>query len=52
MIHSSSVIDKKAKISKNVNWTFCFVGPNVELGENVELVSNVHVEEYKNWKRN
>ena len=45
MIHSSSVIDKKAKISKNVKiGPFCFVGPNVELGENVELVSNVHVE--------
>jgi len=34
MIHSSSVIDKKAKISKNVKvGPFCFVGPNVELGE-------------------
>ena len=45
MIHSSSVIDKKAKISKNVKiGPFCYVGPNVELGEEVELVSNVHVE--------
>ncbi len=45
MIHSSSVIDKKAQISKNVKiGPFCFVGPNVELGENVELVSNVHLE--------
>ena len=45
MIHNSSVIDKKAQISKNVKiGPFCFVGPNVELGENVELVSNVHLE--------
>ena len=45
MIHSSSVIDKKAKISKNTKvGPFCYVGPNVELSENVELVSNVHIE--------
>ena len=45
MIHSSSVIDKKAKISKNVKiGPFCFIGPNVELAENVELISNVHLE--------
>ena len=45
MIHSSSVIDKKAKISKNVKiGPYCFVGPNVEIAENVELISNVHLE--------
>ena len=45
MIHSSSVIDKKAKISKNVKiGPFCFVGPKVVLDDNVELVSNVHIE--------
>ena len=34
MIHNSSVIDKKAKISKNVKiGPFCYVGPNVELQE-------------------
>ena len=44
MIHNSSVIDNKAKISKNVNRTFCFIGPNVELEENVELISNVQLE--------
>ena len=45
MIHSSSVIDKKAKISKNVNiGPFCYIGPNVKLADNVELVSNVHIE--------
>ena len=47
MIHSSSVIDKKAKISKDVKiGPFCYIGPNVELGEEVELVSNVHIEGY------
>ena len=33
MIHSSSIVDKKAKISKNVKiGPFLFVGPNVEIG--------------------
>ena len=45
MIHKSSVIDPKAKISNNVKiGPFCYIGPNVILSENVELVSNVHVE--------
>ena len=45
MIHKSSVVDAKAKISKNVKiGPFCYIGPNVILNENVELVSNVHVE--------
>ena len=45
MIHSSSIIDKKAKIGKNVKiGPFCFIGPQVELGDNVELISNVHIE--------
>ena len=45
MIHQSSVIDNKAKISKNVKiGPFCYVGPEVEIGENVELISNVHLE--------
>ncbi len=45
MIHSSSVIDKKANISKNVKiGPFCYIGPNVTLSENVDLVSNVHIE--------
>ncbi len=47
MIHSSSVIDKKAKISKNVKiGPFCYIGPNVELSDGVELISNVHIEGY------
>ena len=45
MIHNSSVIDPKAKISKNVKiGPFCFIGPNVYLDENIELISNVHIE--------
>ena len=45
MIHSSSVIDKKSKISKNVKiGPFCYVGSGVQLEENVELVSNIHIE--------
>ena len=43
MIHNSSAVDKKAKISKNVKiGPFCYVGPNVELFENVELTHLIH----------
>ncbi len=45
MIHNSSVIDKKAKISNSAKiGPFCYVGPDVELEDDVELVSNVHIE--------
>ena len=45
MIHSSSVIDPKAKISKNVKiGPFCYIGPNVQIDEGVEIISNVHIE--------
>ena len=45
MIHSSSVIDKKAEISKNAKiGPFCYIGPNVRLADNVELISNIHIE--------
>ncbi len=45
MIHSSSVIDKKAKVSQSVKiGPFCYVGPEVELSDDVELISNVHIE--------
>ncbi len=45
MIHKSSVIDSKAKIGKDVKiGPFCFVGAKVQLGEGVELISNVHIE--------
>ena len=45
MIHSSSIIDKKAKIGKDVKiGPFCYIGPKVQIDDNVELVSNVHIE--------
>ena len=45
MIHNSSIIDKKAKIGKNVKiGPFCFVGANVQIDDEVELISNVHIE--------
>ena len=45
MIHSSSIIDRKAKIEKNVKiGPFCYIGPDVKLHQNVELISNVHIE--------
>ena len=45
MIHSSSVIDKNAKVSTAIKiGPFCYVGPNVELSDGVELISNVHIE--------
>ena len=45
MIHSSSVIDKKAKIEKNVKiGPFCYIGPNVSIEDGVEIISNVHIE--------
>ena len=45
MIHKSSEVDSKAKISKTTKiGPFCYVGPEVQLGNNVELVSNVHIE--------
>jgi len=45
MIHSSSIISKKAKIGSNVKiGPFCNIGDLVQLDDGVELISNVHVE--------
>ena len=45
MIHNSSVIDKEAKIGRNVKvGPFCYVGPQVQISDGVELISNVHIE--------
>ena len=45
MIHKTSIVDKNAKISSDVNiGPFCFIGPNVELKDGVSLISNVHIE--------
>ena len=47
MIHKSSVVEQKAKISNSVRiGPFCYIGPNVELSDDVELISNVHIEGY------
>ena len=41
MIHKSSVIDIKSKIGKNVNiGPFCFVGPEVQIGDDVVVGAN------------
>ena len=45
MIHSSSIISKKAKIGSNVKiGPFCNIGDFVQLDDDVELISNVHIE--------
>ena len=45
MIHKSSVIDPKAKVSKKAKiGPFCYIGPEVQLDDNVELISNIHIE--------
>ena len=45
MIHNSSVVDKKAKIGTNVKvGPFCYIGPQVQIGDGTELISNVHIE--------
>ena len=45
MIHKSSVVDTKAKISKSVKiGPFCYIGPQVEISDEVELISHVHIE--------
>ncbi len=44
MIHSTSIISKKAKIHTSVKiGPFCIVDDNVEIGEGTELISNVHI---------
>jgi len=45
MIHSSSVISRKAKIGKNVKiGPFCNIGDFVQMDDGVELISNVYIE--------
>ena len=44
MIHKTSIIDKKAKISDNVIvGAYSIIGPNVEIEENVEIHSHVNI---------
>ena len=45
MIHNSSIVDKKARIGKNVKiGPFCYVGSEVQIDDGVKLISNVHIE--------
>ena len=45
MIHTSSIISKKAKIGNKVKiGPFCNIGEFVQLEDNIELISNVHIE--------
>ena len=44
MIHPSSIIDPKAKISKNVViGPYCVIGSDVELGSNTKLHSHINI---------
>ena len=44
MIHSSAIINKKSKISENVNiGPYCVIGPDVEIDTNTILHSHVNI---------
>ena len=44
MIHTTAIIDSKAKISENVHiGPYCVIGPNVEINENTEIKSHVNI---------
>ena len=44
MIHSTAIIDSKAKISENVHiGPYCVIGPNVEINENTKIQSHVNI---------
>ena len=44
MIHHTAIVDKKSKISENVEiGPYCIIGPNVELGSNTKLHSHVSI---------
>ena len=44
MIHPTAIIDKKAKISKNVEiGPYSVIGPGVEIGENSIIQSHVSI---------
>ena len=47
MIHNSSVIDKEAKIGKNVKiGPFCYIGSKVHIGDGAVLVTEEAVGEH------
>ena len=44
MIHKTAIVDKKAKISDNVEiGPYCIIGPEVEIGTNTVLRSHVNI---------
>tara|TARA_B100000989_G_scaffold8363_1_gene5753 strand:- start:472 stop:1266 length:795 start_codon:yes stop_codon:yes gene_type:complete len=44
VIHHTAIVDKKSKISENVEiGPYCIIGPNVELGSNTKLHSHVSI---------
>ena len=44
MIHKTAIVDKKAKISDNVEiGPYCIIGPEVEIGSNSVLHSHVNI---------
>ena len=47
MIHKTSIVDPKAKISANVNiGPYSIIGPNVEIGEDTDINSHVSIAGY------
>ena len=45
MIHPTAVIDPQAKVPESCFiGPYCIVGAGVELGENCELISHVHIQ--------
>ena len=44
MIHSTAIIDSRAKVSENVHiGPYSVIGPNVEINENTEIQSHVNI---------
>ena len=44
MIHKTSIVDSKAKVSSSAKiGPFCVIGPDVEIKENVEIHSHVNI---------
>ena len=44
MIHPTSIVDSKSKISENVDiGPYCVIGPGVELGSNTKLHSHINI---------
>ena len=45
MIHKTSILDPNAKVGNKVKiGPFCYIGPKVQIDDEVELISNVYIE--------